>query len=185
MGGQVKMCETHELTNKLSSCPVGIKGWQEFEDICIEILNYLFVPPLSEPKIQSRTFSGIDRRDAVFPNRNFNATNTWGYLLQELDARMVLFEFKNYDLTEIGKDEVDQTRNYMTEPMGRLAIMVCSKVPNKAAYIRRNTVFSSEKKVILFLTKNHLKEMVYIKERGEDPADLIVDYVEWFYLQHE
>jgi len=28
---------------------------------------------------------------------------------------MVAFEFKNYDNMEIGKEEVDQTRNYMTE----------------------------------------------------------------------
>lgn len=179
------MSEIKKFVDRLLSCPSGYAGWKEFEDTCIEILSYLFVPPLYAPKVQPRTFSGIDRRDAVFPNRNFGATTTWGILLQELDARMILFEFKNYDLTEIGKDEVDQTRNYLTQPMGRLAIMVCSKIPNESAHIRRNTVFSSEKKVILFLTKDHLKEMLFIKERGEDPADLIIDLVEWFYLQHE
>jgi len=179
------MSESKKLVDKLLSCPPGYAGWKEFEDLCIEILRYLFVPPLSEPKIQPRTLSGIDRRDAVFPNRNFGATNTWGNLLQELNARMILFEFKNYDFTEIGKDEVNQTRDYMTEPMGRLAIMVCSKLPDDSAHIKRNTVFSSEKKVILFLTKDHLKEMLFIKERGEDPADLIIDLIEWFYLQHE
>ncbi|MEA2033191.1 MAG: hypothetical protein U9N41_06375 [Euryarchaeota archaeon] len=179
------MSKASGLANRLSFCPAGANGWKEFEDVCIEILRYLYVPPLSEPKIQARTLSGIDRRDAVFPNRNFDASNTWSYLLRELDARMVLFEFKNYDVTEIGKEEVDQTRNYMTEPMGRLAIMVCNKLPNEAAHIRRNKVFSSEKRVILFVTKDHLKEMLFIKERGENPADLVVDLVEWFYLQHE
>jgi hypothetical protein len=39
--------------------------------------------------------------------------------------------------------------------------------------------------VILFLTPDGIKEIVYIKERGEDPADLIMDMVEEFYLQHE
>ncbi len=179
------MSEANNLIDKLFSCPAGAAGWKTFEDVCLEILCYLFVPPLVEPKIQPRTFSGITRRDAVFPNRNFDVANNWGLLLRELNARMVLFEFKNYDTTEIGKDEVDQIRNYMTEPMGRLATMVCSKSPNEAAHIRRNTIFSSEEKVILFLTREHLKEMLFIKEREEDPADLIVDLVEWFYLQHE
>lgn len=63
--------------------------------------------------------------------------------------------------------------------------MVCSKLPNKAAHIRRNTIYSTEKKVILFITKEQLKEMLFIKERGEEPSDLIIDLVEWFYLQHE
>jgi hypothetical protein len=40
-------------------------------------------------------------------------------------------------------------------------------------------------KVIMFLTKDHLKEMLFIKERGEELLDLIRDLVERFYLQHE
>ena len=98
---------------------------------------------------------------------------------------MVLFEFKNYDTEEVGKDETNQTRNYLTPPLGRLAIMCCSRAPNEAAHIKRNTIFSEEKKVILFMTTEHLIEMLAIKERGEDPSDLIVDMLERFYLQHE
>lgn len=174
-----------DLIEKLKSCPVGREGWSCFEDICTEVLKYLFVPPLSIPKIQPRTYSEIDRRDTVFPNRNFENTCIWGQLYNELKARMILVEFKNYDKTEIGKSEVNQTRNYLTDPMGKLAIMVCSKLPNGAAHIKRNTIFSEEGKIILFITKNELEEMIYIKERGEEPADLIMDLIECFYLQHE
>lgn len=40
--------------------------------------------------------------------------------------------------------------------------------------------------MILFLTPDHLKEMLFIRERREDhPSDLIVDLIERFYLQHE
>ncbi len=98
---------------------------------------------------------------------------------------MVLFEFKNYDVDEIGKDETNQTRNYLTTPMGRLAIMCCNREPNTAAHIKRNTIFTEDKKVILFVTTEHLMEMLSIKERGEDPSDLVIDMVERFYLQHE
>jgi hypothetical protein len=55
----------------------------------------------------------------------------------------------------------------------------------KPLIIKRNTIYSQEKKVILFLTKSHLKEMLLIKERGEDPSDLIIHLIEAFYLQHE
>ena len=98
---------------------------------------------------------------------------------------MVLFEFKNYDKKEIGKDETNQTRNYLTKPMGRLAIMCCNRIPNDAAHIKRNSIFSEDGKVVLFPTKEHLVEMLFIKERGEDPSDLIMDMIEQFYLQHE
>lgn len=179
------MNEAHSIRHRLQSCPPGRAGWREFEDACVEALRFLFVPPLTKPKIQPRTYSGIDRRDAVFPNRNIETSNNWGHLLRELSARMVLFEFKNYDTEEIGKEETNQTRNYLTPPMGKLAIMCCNRQPNRAAHIKRNTIFSEDGKVILFLTMDELIEMLFIKERGEDPSDLIMDLVERFYLQHE
>lgn len=178
------MSQITDLVTRLDLCPVGERGWREFEDLCVEILEFLFVPPLVRPIVQPRTYSGTNRRDAVFPNRNFDEKHGWGLLLRELEARMVLFEFKNYGTTDIGHEEVIQTDNYLTQPMGRLAIMVCSKLPNHSAHIQRNTIYSRNRKIVLFLTKEHLKEMLFIKERGEDPSDLIVDLVERFHLQH-
>jgi hypothetical protein len=179
------MNQVSDLIEKLDCCGVGRAHWKNFEDLCIEILEFLFVPPLVAPIPQPRTYSGTNRRDAVLPNRNFDEKNHWGHLLKELNARMILFEFKNYDLTEIGHEEILQTDNYLTNAMGKLAVVICSKPPDNGAHIQRNTIFSRSGKVILFLTKDHLREMLYIKERGEDPADLIVDLVERFYLQHE
>jgi hypothetical protein len=173
------------LRGRLDQVPRGIQGWKHFEDVATEALQHLFVPPLAEPIVQPRTYSGIDRRDAIFPNRNHGAPNHWGRLLTELDARMVLVEFKNYDSSDIGKDEVNQTRNYLTQPLGRLALIVSTKEPDRAAHIKRNTVYSEDRKVIVFLQVEHLKEMLYMKERGEDPADLIVDAVERFYIAWE
>ena len=179
------MRSSTELRRRLSECPAGISGWKQFEDACIDVLKFLFVPPLTEPLIQSRSYSGIDRRDAIFPNRNIELGNNWGHLYRELDARMILFEFKNYDKEEIGKEETNQTRNYMKKTMGRLGVLCCNRQPNNAAHIKRNSVFSEDGKLILFVTVEHLKEMILIKERGEDPSDLIMDLVEEFYVQHE
>ncbi|MED5049292.1 hypothetical protein P9738_14905 [Bacillus siamensis] len=179
------MSTVADLVARLNACPPGRSHWSEFENICVEILSYLFVPPLREPYIQSRTYSGIDRRDAVFANREDQGDSTWAKIKRELNARMILFEFKNYDSSEIGKEEVLQTNNYLTAPMGKLAIICSTKLPNSAAHIKRNTIYSDVGTVMLFLTKDKLIEMLYIKERGENPADLIMDEIEMFYLQHE
>jgi hypothetical protein len=179
------MTKAQLLRKKLHECPGGSAGWKEFEDACVAILRFLFVLPLTEPIIQPRTYSGTDRRDAVFPNRNIDALNNWGHLYHELQARMILFESKNYDEEEVGKEETNQTRNYLTQPMGRLAIMCCRQLPNRAAHIKRNTIFSEDRKVILFMTREHLIEMLVVKEKGEDPSNLIMDMLERFYLQHE
>jgi len=173
------------LRAQLGAVPRGVSGWRQFEDVATEVLRHLFVPPLADPILQARSYSGIDRRDVIFPNRNHGMPNHWGRLLQELEARMVLFEFKNYDSEEVGKDEVNQTRNYLTRPLGRLALIVSTKEPNHAAHVKRNTVYSEDGKVIVFLNVEHLEEMLYMKERGEEPADLIMDAVERFYIEWE
>lgn len=179
------MADVPSLVKKLRDCKAGRANWKEFEDVCVEILTFLFVPPLKKPIVQPRTYSQIDRRDAVFPNREDTGTSNWAKLYRELNARMILFEFKNYDHDDIGKEEINQTKSYLTEPMGRLAIVCSSKMPDKSAHIKRNTIFSADKAVILFLTKEKLEEMLYIKDRGEDPSDLLMDEVERFYMQHE
>ncbi len=170
---------------RLRACTAGHSGWKEFEDACTEALTYLFVPPLANPITQPRSYSGIDRRDAIFPNRNHDGPGNWWHLYKELGARMILFEFKNYDTQGVGKDEVNQTSNYLSSPMGKLAVLCSNKQPEHQAHIKRNTIYSAEKKVILFITPTELIEMLAIKERGEDPSNLILDLVELFYVQHE
>lgn len=179
------MITAASLVQRLESCPRGWDGWREFEEVCIDTLKFLFVPPLSEPIVEGRTYSGTDRRDAIFPNRADSDPGNWGRLHRELQARLVLFEFKNYESQDIGKDEITQARNYLTKPMGRLAIICSRRLPNRSAHIKRNAIYSEDGKVILFVTVNHLKEMLFIKERDEDPSDLIMDLLERFYVQHE
>ena len=185
------MSQVNNFIQRLDACPLGNAGWSQFEDLCTEILTFLFVPPLNPATRQARTYSGVNRRDAIMPNRNITqnaATNSknWHHLYLELEARMVLFEFKNYDVTEIGHEEVNQTRNYMTGAMGKLAIMICSRTPNESAHRQRNTIYNQDPgKVILFVTKEQLKEMLLIKDRNEDPSDLLMDLLERFYIQHE
>lgn len=184
------MSKVNDLIKRLDACPAGIAGWSEFEKLCVEILEYLFTPSIKLHSTQARTYSGIQRMDAVFSNRNLSSpTNVeaknWHHLFIELEARMILFEFKNYDTADITQDEVNQVRNYLNKLMGRLAIMICNKKPHDHAYKQRNTVYSNDRKVILLLTKDELKEMLATKERGEDPSDLIVDLLERFYIQYE
>ena len=174
-----------DLGRVLDGCPPGLAGWRDFERAALAALRYLFVPPLSEPYVQPRSYSGIDRRDAIFPNRVTDTNQPWGLLRQDLEARLIPVEFKNYDRTDIAKNEVDQARNYLKHSMGRLAIICCNKNPSQAAYRRRNGIYSEERKMILFMTTSQLKKMLDMKDRGKDPATYVVDCVEKFLIEHE
>ena len=176
---------SQNLIDRLISCPKGNKGWRDFENICVEILIFLFVPPLTRPRIQSKTLSGIERRDAIFPNRNFNNINIWGNIFQELNARFILCEFKNYEKQKINITEVNQVRNYLSGRIGKFGIIISTRGPSKNALRLRNKIYREEGKVIIFIYPDNLREMIYRKDRGEDPADLIMDIIEDFYLEYE
>ncbi|MFF4590965.1 hypothetical protein [Streptomyces sp. NPDC001388] len=173
------------MRSQLTACPAGPAGWQTFETVALDTLVHLFVPPLVPPVPQAHTYSGVERRDAVFPNRYPNLEDNWGIFRHDLEARMIAVEFKNYDRTGIGREEVDQTANYLRNTWGQLAILCTNIDPNNSAHTRRNSIYSDSKKVILFVTKRDLMEMLDMEDRGEDPSDFIMDAYEKFLIQHE
>ncbi|WNZ28652.1 MAG: hypothetical protein IAX21_08325 [Candidatus Bathyarchaeota archaeon] len=173
------------LVTRLFSCPTGTAGWRTFEDVCTDILIFSLVPPLQQPRMQAHTTSGVQRRDALFPNRIGTAITIWDQLRTTLNANLILFEFKNYKKKKISPSDVDQVNNYLTRGIGNLGIICCPQPASENAKRRRNTIFANSGKVILFLDCENLKELMIIKDRGEDPAGLIMDMLEDFYIQHE
>ncbi len=175
----------NQLRQRFQSCPAGHPGWREFEDICVDALSFLFVPPLKEPRRQPRTYQGTERRDAILTNWNLDINNNWGKLRKVFEANMLLCEFKNYDLTKIGSDETSQTASYLNPKIGKLALMVCNMAPSHEAHLMRNSIYSNDKKVILFVTVEDMLEMIAIKERGDDPSDFLIDLIDDFMIQHQ
>lgn len=171
------------LIKKLDNCPEGQDGWKTYEDICLEIFRYLFVPPLGEPKIQSRRESGIDIRDAIFPNRNNN--ENWKFIRDDYDAKYIVFEFKNYSEngSEIDKQVLLQIDDYLKRTIGRFGIICSKKTPNKSGLEKRKDVYIENNKLILFLNNEDMKEMLLRKHKKMDPSDVIIDLIDEFNLK--
>lgn len=167
---------------RLIQCPVGRGGWLEYEKLCEVILTEALVPPLKRPKVQARTFSGLERRDVLFPLRGVKFG--WEDLSQEFESKFLLCEFKNFT-DFFTKDEVNQTRNYLKGTIGRLAIIFSRKGADESAKKMRNSIYAEEKKVILFLEDDHLIEMLKLKRAGQNPLDLIQDEIDNFYVFYE
>ena len=174
---------TH-LIEQLSLCPVGKTGWKEFEDICTSILAEVFVPPLKAPKQQAHTLNGLERRDALFSLRDADVDAGWKKVCQDFDAKFLLCEFKNYTDT-FTKDEVNQTRNYLKETIGRLGIIFSRVGADTGAYRMRNSIYAQEKKVILFFDDNHMVELLRLKAVNQNPLDLVRDAIDDFYISYE
>ncbi len=46
--------------------------------------------------------------------------------------------------------------------------MICSKLPNQEAHAKRNIIFREDRKLVLFITVEHLLEMIAYREVDED-----------------
>jgi Restriction endonuclease len=166
------------LIEELAKCKPGQQDCHKYEDICIAILTEVFVPPLKQPRVQPRTLNGLERRDALFPLRG--AKHGWEEVRQEFDANFLLCEFKNYT-QQFGKDEVNQTRNYLRQTIGRIGIIFSRMGASESAKQMRNSIYTQEQKVILFLEDKHLIELLKWKETGQDPLELIQEAIDEFY----
>lgn len=83
-----------DLISRLEALPPGKETFREFEDLCVEILNYAFFPQLGVPSVQSRSEDGLDIRDAVFPIAGDHAF--WQEIKRICSTRFMVAEFKNH-----------------------------------------------------------------------------------------
>ena len=178
-----ELLNVQKLMKELDNCSEGMSGWKDYENICIKIFSHLFVPPLKEPKIQSRRESGIDIRDAIFPNRS--SDENWKFVRDDYDAKYIVVEFKNYskDGSEIDKQVVLQIADYLKQTIGRFGIICSKKAPDKSGLEKRKDIFIENNKLILFLCNEDLKEMLLRKYKKLDPSDVIIDLIDDFNLK--
>ena len=169
----------NKLITELKQTPLGKDGWRDYEDVCVKILNYLFLNPLSAPKVQSRTEDGLDIRDAVYAIRPGN--QYWDILRSECRTRFMVAEFKNYE-EEIGQKEVESIRQYLYPKAMRSFGILCSrKGPKDSAEKKRRRSWVEDEKLIAFVTDSDLIDMINLKDAGEEPFEVIDSHLEEFF----
>ncbi|MCH8011513.1 MAG: hypothetical protein IIA61_06135 [Candidatus Marinimicrobia bacterium] len=172
------------LKQKLLNCPPGPESWQDYEEICIEILKFLFVPPLMPPDIQSRTETGLLRRDALFPN--WVEKGFWATIGDRYNANFIHFEFKNTEkLKPVHVDQVDKYLRLGKDTIGRFGVILSRKQPTPPAFKTRKVWFTTNQAVILFLDDHHLVQALNLKEAGHDPVEVLRTEYEEFLKSYE
>ena len=172
--------QVQSLISRLASVPTGKTGWRQFEDICIDILTYAFVPPLRLPRIQSTTEDGLDRRDAVYPIGFGNSF--WESIKHEYGARMVVAEFKNYS-DPIGQTEVESLQQYLLPKAKRSFGLLCSRFPpSENALKARRRAWMLAENIILFLSDDELAEIVRAISDDTDPSNVLDAQIDEFFV---
>ncbi|GBQ94878.1 hypothetical protein [Gluconobacter cerinus] len=169
-----------ELCQELKKLNRGKKHWPDYEKLCVRILKYLFPNDLYGWHDQKRTDDGLNRYDSVC--RIQSTTEFWQFIVQHLDSRYVIFEFKNYT-GKIKQGQILTTEKYLLEKaLRRVAIIFSRDGADKNAVTMTQGAMRESGKLMLILDDDKVCEMLHMKERGEDPTDYLFDLADNFLL---
>jgi hypothetical protein len=169
-----------DLSQRLQSTPQGKKAWKAYEDLCEEILRYLFPHDLHGWEKQQRTDDGLNRFDLICRLRP--TTDYWRFLIDHLNSRYILFEFKNYS-TYITQGQILTTEKYLLEKALRKVAVILTRLGwDKGAYSMVQGAMREHGKLMLIINDAVLIEMLEMKQRGEDPTDRLFELTDQFLL---
>ena len=169
-----------DLCEELRALKRGKGTWSAYETLCERILKYLFFTHLSGWHRQKCTDDGLSRVDYIC--RIKPGSEFWDFLISHLDSRYILFEFKNYRAA-IKQEQILTTEKYLLEKgLRRTAIVFCRTGAAKSAMKMAQGAMREHGKLILVMDDNRVCQMLHMKERGEDPADLLFEVADEFLL---
>lgn len=169
-----------ELIKRLEDLPSGRETWREYEDLCVEILNYALIPPFKVPSIQSRSEDGLDVRDVVYPIGNRNSF--WDEIKRTCSTRFSVSEFKNYS-ESIAQREVEATQQYLFgKAMKNFGLLCSRREPSESALVARRRAWMEFDKLIVFLSDEDLKDLIRARSLGGDTAEVIDTQLDEFFL---
>ncbi|MGC0067703.1 hypothetical protein ACPRSJ_09135 [Enterobacter asburiae] len=129
---------------------------------------------------QKRTDDGLNRYDFVCRIRP--TTEFWKFVIEHLNSRYVLFEFKNY-LGKIKQGQILTTEKYLLEKgLRRMAIIMTRTGAEAHALAMTQGAMREQGKLILIVNDEKVCEMLHMKERGEDPTDCLFEIADNFLL---
>lgn len=170
-----------KLIVKLKKCAPGKVEWSKYQNLVGEILERLFVPPLSTPIKELSDSFKVNRRDFIFPN--YEEEGFWAFLRNQYSADYIVVDAKNYT-RKIKKQEVLQIVNYL-KPYGTglFAIIVCRNGGDSSCMHTLREVWTFQKKMIIILTDNDIEQMLKDKNVGLPPENVIRDKIRDFRLE--
>lgn len=171
-----------KLIGRLNTTPAGREAARQYEELCVDMISYLFGDVLVDGEPQLYTESELDRFDVVYrvsPNAN-NAI--WDALVRDFRARVIVFECKNYS-EAFGPMQVYTTERYLSvRALRTVCFMVTREEPNAHAYSAAQAAMRQAGKLMIFLTNDDFTKMLRRRDaqlkhepgsegwKGMDPA---------------
>ena len=162
-----------ELLKERISKWVNSNGNTEYEDLCYKTLKYLFDNELALWHRQRVSNANLYRFDLICKIKDGEVSGLWSTILQCLNSKYIIFEFKNYK-REITQKEIYTTDKYLyLKALRGVAVIVSCKGASLNANRAIRGTFRENGKLILSISNSDLLKMIDIKMNEDIPADYL------------
>ena len=155
------------LEKRLREIKPGSDEATAYHDLMLSVLELLFHPSLTNPRKEQEIHEGRKRIDITFDNA---ATTGFFYALHkihQLESSYIMIECKNYG-SEIGNPEVDQLAGRFGVNRGKVGILLCRTLANRAKLIQRcRDTLADGRGLILPLTDENIAAL--LKAKADEP----------------
>lgn len=159
-----------------SKCKPGKEDNTKYEEICTDVIKYLFETEFFQMSNQHKTGDSLFRMDMICSLKG--TTEFWKFLMQFFNTKFVVFEYKNY-VEKISQNLVFVTSKYLyPSALRNVAFIVSRNGIDSNAEVVVNAKIKNEKTLIVSLTDNDLLIMVALKDEGKEPSDYLLEKVE-------
>lgn len=155
------------LKERLRRIKPGKEEYQQYEELCVEILKYVMGDYLTLWNVQEKTDNGMYRFDLCCKIKNGVDEDFFNTVRQYFNTKYIVFEFKNYN-DQITQKEIYTTEKYLYEKaLRRVAVIISRKGASDSALAAARGSLRETGKLILCLSDDDLMDLIDMKDKNE------------------
>lgn len=170
-----------EFKLKLDGCPPGKEHSTIYENLGVELWQYLYPTKLGKPNPQSRTIDGKQRRDVLFRNQRIG--RFFQRIADKFGSDFVIIDFKNYS-EPVNSNVINDVTKYANKAIGRFIIIMSRFGVDDTADATQIRLLRDTNTLVLAISDKQMLEMIVRREKGENPEDVIEDIMDELLLQY-
>ena len=169
---QIPILSAKRALNGIIKLPTGKtdNADKQYEDGCVKLLASIMYPHLDFAQEQSRIESGSQIRDLIFYN---NCSYPFlEQLYKDYDCKQIVFEMKN--VADVSSEHINQLNRYLSGQFGRFGVIVARNEVKKSVFKNTVDLWSGQRKCIICLDDEDIKQMVDVFEsKQREPIEIV------------
>lgn len=155
----------------LNNITPGKENWSKYQSLIVDILEFLFCPPLEAPEVELSDRDKRNRRDIIFENGANDGF--WRVVRDVYQGHYIVVDAKNYT-APLNKKPIIEIAHYLKPyGCGMFALIISRNGLSAAGKHATKEQWIGNKKLIVSLSDNEILTMLELKNESSPVEDVI------------